>query len=717
MIWNPVPPRWACSLAWVGVIVSALGAPGAAWGQQSSMSAWQASDFRVWGYIPYWASSSQISGFATNGMYGHVSDVLYFGAVRPDASGNLSYGAASYQTNLNTLRSQSGPNGFNLHLSMMAVNGSSVNTVWTSIISSAANRANFTSQLKTLMAGGAGTADDIKGMNFDWERPDLAADWGNYTQLAREVRAAFKDPSTPSTNNWEVSVCDYGSTDSSWDDTNLFDAKVYDQLMMMVYHLGKTSTNTWANTKLALTGQGADKAFANDQVAVGFGTWGDNGPATVDLKTIVAADPNLPYDALTFTGTIKDINGNTQTGTWDIESRKQVREKTQLAFDRGMPGMFSWTLHYDATNNLGLHRVIHHYTMVKRDTPDLNLDGKVDATDATALANNMGMALTNTGVGVDAQFDAFYLNGNWEKGDRDGNGWVNQADANWLASRYTALGVTLPDRLAYSGTFESFASAKGLNGRWRAGRDGSNSLKETSNFKQESPNFLTWSGSGAWASNRSNNFVTIRNQTATEGAAGVNTLSRSMQADLTSAINLGTGPDIFFTFLVRENSGALTGSQLASSNRTLSLQFLDAAGVNQFDFTLKGLEQLLGINSQADATGQDVSLGGFGTNTTYLLVGKLAANGNGANTLQASIFPSGSVVGNFTSPSFAWMLTALGSANYNPIITSILFSTPAEANYTVSNLWLGTAATMVPEPGMVGVAAVGLMALRGRRRR
>ena len=35
----------------------------------------------------------------------------------------------------------------------------------------------------------------------------------------------------------EVSVCDYGSTDTKWDDTALFDAKVYDQLFMMIYHL------------------------------------------------------------------------------------------------------------------------------------------------------------------------------------------------------------------------------------------------------------------------------------------------------------------------------------------------------------------------------------------------------------------------------------------------------------------------------------------------
>ena len=106
--------------------------------------------------------------------------------------------------------------------------------------------------------------------------------------------------------------------------------------------------------------------------------------------------------------------------------------------------MFSWTLHMDATNALGLDRVMQHYTMVKRNIPDLNLDGKVDATDATTLANNMGTSTTNTGMATDAQFDAFYMNGNWEKGDHDGNGFINQSDADWLAGRYTASASPCP---------------------------------------------------------------------------------------------------------------------------------------------------------------------------------------------------------------------------------------------------------------------------------
>jgi hypothetical protein len=421
------------------------------------------------------------------------------------------------------------------------------------------------------------------------------------------------------------------------------------------------------------------------------GTWGD-GPSTVTLPQIIAANGgSLPYDQGTYTGTI-----GSKTGTWNIESRKQVREKTQYAIDNGMPGTFTWTLHYDATNNLGLHRVMQHYAMVKTNTPDLNLDGNVSATDATTLANNMGTTTTNTGQATAAQFDAYYLAGNWEKGDYDGNGFVNQADANWLAGRYNALGVILPDRLAYSGTFENFANSRGVLNRWKAGRDRNGLPVETGNFTQHGANYLSFAGTGAGAARRSNNFVTMRNQNAAETTATLNSFVRVMQADLTSEIDLGQDQDTYVTFLFRENTGALSAAQLASNNRTLTLDFLNGSGSPQFNFALRGLQQDMSIESQADFTGEDLTGAGATANTTYLFVGKLSGNGAGANTMQATLFPTGSVVPDFTNPNFQWGLTAHGSDGFNPIITDLQFTSQAGANYTVSNVWIGNAATILP---------------------
>ncbi len=658
----------------------ALLAPTVTRAQQSSISAWDAADFRVWAYIPYWATQTQINSFGTSGMYSHVSDVIYFGGLRTDSNGNLAYAASSYQTQLNTIRSQSAQYGFNMELSMFEVNGGlSTDATWTALVNSPTARANFVSQLKTVMQA-TPTLPAIKGFNFDWERPSTAALWGNYTQLARELGTAIHPL------GMEVSVCDYGFPDTNWDATTLFDARVYDQLFIMGYLYTASQNSTFATQHDALTQQGTAKAFTDAQTAIGIGTYTE-GASTIGMSSIAAASPNLPYDAGSYTGT---INGT--TGTWTFESRLQVRQKTQVALSRNMQGMFSWTLHYDATNALGLDRVMQHYAMVQRNIPDLNLDGKVNVTDATTLANNMGTTTTNTGMATDAQFDAFYLAGNWEKGDHDGNGFVNQADADWLASRYTALGVALPDRLAYSGTFENFSGSAGINGRWKAGRDLSNALFETGNYTQHGANYLAWSGTGAGAAKHSNYSVTIRNQSTAEVTANINSAQRNMKADLTTSIDLGQNTDTYFTFLVRENASSLSTTQLLSSNRKLALNFQNSSGSTLFDFAIRGQQQQFSIDSVGDATGENVTSSGFAPNSVFLFVGKISGNGSDANTMQASLFPTGSSVADFTDPTFQWMLTAHSTESFNPIITGLQFTSTSVTNFTVSNLWTGDAA-------------------------
>ena len=109
------------------------------------------------------------------------------------------------------------------------------------------------------------------------------------------------------------------------------------------------------------------------------------------------------------------------------------------------------------------------------------------------------------------------------------------------------------------------------------------------------------------------------------------------------------------------------------------------------------MQQHFGVSSVADAAGQDVvSAGGFAANTTYLFVGKISGHGLEANTMQASLFSNGATVANFTDPGFQWMLSAASGAGYNPIITDLKFTSRAETNYTVSNVWIGNAATILP---------------------
>ena len=400
------------------------------------------------------------------------------------------------------------------------------------------------------------------------------------------------------------------------------------------------------------------------------------------MKSIVAADPSLPFDADTWTD---------GTNTWKIESREQVREKVQLALDRNMPGVMNWTLHYDAVGELSLHRVAHHYLAFQRGIPDLNLDGRVDSVDAESLADNMGTVPGWTGTNTPARFDTFYLQGNWQQGDRDGNGFVNQDDADWLAQRFVTLGVNLPDRLAFTGTFENFQNESGLLDRWRVVAAGDGSLPETGNYTQHGGGFLDFAGTGVGASKFSNHSITIRNQNSEEAFDSLNTAAREIETDLAVPIDLGQNVERYFSMLVRQNTGPLLPSQLASDERDLSLEFLDSAGNNQFDFSFSGLSEEFSVNHQVDNGGEDVATNGFEPDNTYLLIGKITGSESGANKLEASFFPEGAAVGDFTEASFPWMLTANSSSGYNPIITRLGLTSLYEANYTVSNIQIGAA--------------------------
>jgi hypothetical protein len=176
-----------------------------------------------------------------------------------------------------------------------------------------------------------------------------------------------------------------------------------------------------------------------------------------------------------------------------------------------------------------------------------------------------------------------------------------------------------------------------------------------------------------------------------------------MRVELAEPIDLAQNEETYFTFLIRQNTAPLLAAQVASPDRTLALEFLDAAGQNQFDFAFHGQQQQFAIRSQADSAGDDVVAGGFAPDTAYLFVGKIDGNGSGASTLQASLFAGDAIVGRFIEPGFAWMLSASGSAGFDPLITQLQFTSLFEANYTVSNVWIGSADDFfTPLPADIG---------------
>jgi hypothetical protein len=168
--------------------------------------------------------------------------------------------------------------------------------------------------------------------------------------------------------------------------------------------------------------------------------------------------------------------------------------------------------------------------------------------------------------------------------------------------------------------------------------------------------------------------------------------------ELATPIDLGQEQDTFVTFVVRQNSAPLVGSQATSLNRILALELLDGAGQNQYDFAFFGKQTDFGIRSQADAAGQDVVADGFGVNVPYLFVGKISGNGAEATTLSATLYPHSATVPNFSDPLTSWTLSAEGGAGVNPVITHLAFTSLFEGNFTVSNVWVGAESQFFSPP-------------------
>jgi hypothetical protein len=62
------------------------------------------------------------------------------------------------------------------------------------------------------------------------------------------------------------------------------------------------------------------------------------------------------------------------------------------------------------------------------------------------------------------------------------------------------------------------------------------------------------------------------------------------------------------------------------------------------------------------------------------------------------------------------MLTATGAGSYNPLITGLQFTSFADSNFTISNLWLSTAAVPEPASGLALLAGGGLLLSRRHKR-
>ena len=169
-----------------------------------------------------------------------------------------------------------------------------------------------------------------------------------------------------------------------------------------------------------------------------------------------------------------------------------------------------------------------------------------------------------------------------------------------------------------------------------------------------------------------------------------------MQADLATNVDLSQNQDTYVTFLVRENTAPLVGDAAGVEQSNADRLSFSTARVARSLTLLCGLQQQFGIDSVADATGQDVAAGGFTSND--LPVYRQDFGKRQRREYDAGVAVSDGVCRSAISPTriSPGCSRHIGSGGFNPTITDLQFTSDAGANYTVSNVWIGDAATILP---------------------
>jgi len=164
--------------------------------------------------------------------------------------------------------------------------------------------------------------------------------------------------------------------------------------------------------------------------------------------------------------------------------------------------------------------------------------------------------------------------------------------------------------------------------------------------------------------------------------AFVNGVGGSMARELTTALDLGTDEDFFFSLLIRQDD-------VASDNETAAeaFSFELLSGTTQIaEFGVGGDESL-----QLDLLGQSLSTAAdeIDKDTTYYLVGKLAAQAAGFDQLFLTAFESGDVVPQFEG-GMTWTLSSATGMNSSSLIDRLLISGGNATTWSLDEVRVGT---------------------------
>ena len=162
----------------------------------------------------------------------------------------------------------------------------------------------------------------------------------------------------------------------------------------------------------------------------------------------------------------------------------------------------------------------------------------------------------------------------------------------------------------------------------------------------------------------------------------VNGVGGSMARELTTALDLGADEDFFFSLLIRQDN-------VASDNETAAEAFsveLLSGTTPLAEFGVGGDESL-----QLDLLGQSLSTAAdeIDKDTTYYLVGKLAAQAVGFDQLFLTSFESGDLVPQFEG-GMTWTLSSATGMNSSSLIDRLLITGGNATTWSLDELRVGT---------------------------
>jgi len=269
-----------------------------------------ASDFKVVGYMPSWQGSAQAI------QYSKLTHINY-AFIRPTTTGGLT--AVDNGQKLSDIVSLGHANGVKVGI---AVGGWSDlnNTDFQTMAANAGYRANFINALNNLI-----NTYQLDGVDIDWEYPREGADPANFNTLMNELGSSLHARGKYLTA--AVSAQGYyadGVQAGVFNAVDFLNIMVYDGdggAGHSPYSYAVSSLDYWANRGLP-----ASKAV----LGVPFYAR----PSWKSFAQLVNEGANP--------------NNDTYNGDY-FNGLNTIRQKTNLAFDRGIGGMMMWELSQDAT--------------------------------------------------------------------------------------------------------------------------------------------------------------------------------------------------------------------------------------------------------------------------------------------------------------------------------------------------------------------------------